>query len=418
MDYNYPPSPYYDDRSYETGRTQPRKSHGGVIALLLVLVIFLSGIVCLLGVLNFRMARQLRTQEAEQENSAISFSAREDSSGNLVEGSRAQSGDTPSDFSLDIQQTPAAVDVASDDGILTWRQVYRKNLPSVVSISCTLPNGTSSGTGVVFSEDGYIVTNCHVVENATGITVLLSDDRSFTAKLIGSDSVSDLAVLYISAEDLTAAEFGDSGSLQVGDEVVAIGDPLGMELRGTMTDGIISAINRDITMEGRVMTLIQTNAALNSGNSGGPLINRYGQVIGINTMKISAFTNEAGVEGLGFAIPSVTVKEIVDQLIEKGFVSGRPTLGLSCEELSSTYRHYYRLPEGLYIDSVDKDSPAARAGISQGDILLSIDGSATADLDAYHSALYSHEVGDQVSVVIYRGGRQYTVNLTLAENQG
>ena len=266
--------------------------------------------------------------------------------------------------------------------------------------------------------DGYIVTNCHVVEDAREITVQLSDDRTFSARLIGADSISDLAVLHIQADDLIPAEFGDSANLQVGEQVVAIGDPLGIELRGTMTDGIISAINRDITVEGRTMTLIQTNAALNSGNSGGPLINRYGQVIGINTMKISAFTDDAGVEGLGFAIPSATMKDIVDQLIENGYVSGRPTLGLSCEVLSSMYRHYYRLPDGLYINAVEKNSPAAKAGIAQGDVLISINGTAVTDLDTYNGILYSQQVGDTVTLVIYRSGREYTVKLTLAEAQG
>lgn len=408
----------YDGRGYETGRTSPRKNHGGVIALLLVLVIFLSGITCLLGVLNFRMFRRLQSQESEQDATPISFAVMEEASGDIA----VNAGETDpqpesrqSEFSLTIQQTPISMTVTSETGELSWQEVYRKNIPAVVSISCTLSGGTATGTGVVFSDGGYIVTNCHLVEDAQEITVLLSDDRSLIAQVVGADDVSDLAVLYIDAEDLTAAEFGDSDALQVGDDVVAIGDPLGVELRGTMTDGIISAINRDITVEGRSMTLIQTTAALNSGNSGGPLINRYGQVIGINTMKI---INEAGVEGLGFAIPSVTVKEIVDQLIEQGFVSGRPTLGMNCEELSSTYRHYYRLPEGLYISAVTRESPAANAGISQGDMLLSMDGQATTDLETFYSLLYSHDVGDSVTLVIYRAGRQYTVNLTLAENKG
>lgn len=408
----------YDDRSYETGRTRPRKNHGGAIALLLVLVIFLSGIVCLLGILNFRMFRRLQSQETEQDATPISFAVQENGEGDIdvkVGQPEEEQEGSQSEFSLTIQQTPISNPVASEDGVLSWQEVYRKNIAAVVSITCTLSGGSATGTGVVFSDGGYIVTNCHLVEDAKEITVMLSDDRSFIARVVGADDVSDLAVLYIDAQELTAAEFGDSDSLQVGDDVVAIGDPLGVELRGTMTDGIISAINRDITVEGRSMTLIQTTAALNSGNSGGPLINCYGQVIGINTMKI---INEAGVEGLGFAIPSVTVKEIVDQLIEKGFVSGRPTMGLSCEELNSTYRHYYRLPDGLYITAVTKESPAANAGISQGDMLLSMDGQATTDLETLYSLLYSHDVGDSVTLVIYRGGRQYTVQLTLTENKG
>ena len=166
------------------------------------------------------------------------------------------------------------------------------------------------------------------------------------------------------------------------------------------------------------MTLIQTSAALNSGNSGGPLINCYGMVIGINTMKISAFTDEAGVEGLGFAIPSTTVKEIVEQIIENGYVSGRPTLGIHCEVLSSMYQHYYRLPDGLYINEVDRGSPASDAGISKGDVIVSINGTGITDMETYNAFLYSQQVGDTVILEVYRSGKYYTVRLTFAEDQG
>ena len=206
--------------------------------------------------------------------------------------------------------------------------------------------------------------------------------------------------------------------LQVGDSVVAIGDPLGVKFRGTYTDGIISGIGRDMDMEGRTMTLIQTNAALNSGNSGGPLINCYGQVIGINTMKIGAFTDSAGVEGLGFAIPSSTVKEVAEQLISQGYVSGRPTLGLEGESLSSFDQYYYRLPAGLYITNVDRSSDAAAKGIEEGDILLSVNGTNVTTMDALNGAVYNLDVGDTVEVVIYRSGKQYRVSLTVTEDKG
>ena len=166
------------------------------------------------------------------------------------------------------------------------------------------------------------------------------------------------------------------------------------------------------------MTLIQTNAAMNSGNSGGPLINCYGQVIGINTMKIGTFTDKAGVEGIGFAIPSTTVKEIVEQLLEQGYVSGRPTLGLTGEGVSPFYQYYYRMPSGLYISQVDSTSSAATAGIEAGDILISVNGTRITGQDELNSILYGMEVGDIVQVIIYRSGRQYSVNLTLTEAKG
>ena len=286
----------------------------------------------------------------------------------------------------------------------------------MVSIICTRENGTSSGTGVVLTKTGYLVTNCHVVDGAVSVRALFTDGRELSARLIGADAVSDLAVLWVDADDLSPAQFGDSSTLRVGDLAVAIGDPLGVELRGTMTDGIISAINRNVTTGGRTMTLIQTNAALNSGNSGGPLLNCYGQVIGINTMKIGAFTDSAGVEGLGFAIPSTTVKNIVDQLIAQGYVSGRPTLGLSLRETSATERQFYRLPYGLLVTEVAEGSDAGEKGLKPGDVLVRLDNTDIANQDTLDTVLYSHSVGDSLEAVIYRSGRYYSVQLTLEES--
>ena len=225
-------------------------------------------------------------------------------------------------------------------------------------------------------------------------------------------------MLYVQASDLTPAEFGDSSTLRVGDAVAAIGDPLGIEFRGTMTDGIVSAINRDVTSGGRTMTLIQTNAALNSGNSGGPLLNCYGQVVGINTMKIGAFTDSAGVEGLGFAIPSTTVKEIVDQLIAQGYVSGRPDPGFAGRSISGIEQAWYRLPAGVLVTKLESGGAAEKAGMIEGDILLSLDGSRISDTQALENLLYNYSAGDSVEAVIYRSGRQYTVSLVLGEAGG
>ena len=200
--------------------------------------------------------------------------------------------------------------------------------------------------------------------------------------------------------------------------MVAIGDPLGVKFRGTYTDGIVSAINRDVDVDGRNMTLIQTNAALNAGNSGGPLINCYGQVVGINTMKIGDFASSAGVEGLGFAIPSVTVKQIVDQIISQGYVSGRPSLGLTGEAVLPFYQYYNQMPAGLLITWVDPNSDAAQKGIVDGDVLISIDGLQVTSMDQVKSALYDHEAGQTVQAVIYRNRQQYLVDLVLSEDKG
>ena len=411
----------WDDGAYGIGSTKPPKNHGGLIALLLITVICLGGITSALGILNIRLFKELVTQpEASSAPLSFSDSPEGDASGDDVisASAPASEAETDADASIDLNDTPVSQENIPQEGGLSWQQVYDKNIDSVVSISCSSSNGSSSGTGVIFSANGYIVTNSHVVENAQTITVLLTDQRTFTATLVGADPVSDLAVLRIQATGLTPAEFGDSGQLRVGDAVAAIGDPLGAQLRGTMTDGIVSAINRDVVTGGRTLTLIQTNAALNSGNSGGPLLNCYGQVVGINTMKISAFADSTGVEGLGFAIPSTTVKEIVDQLISQGYVSGRPTLGITGEEISSFYQRYYRFPAGLYITEVAENSSAEALGLQPGDILVSIDGTQITDQDTLNSVIYAHEAGDTVEIVIYRGGRQYSASLTLDEAKG
>ena len=319
---------------------------------------------------------------------------------------------------MDLHQSPASVSNVPQDGALSLQEIYMENIPSVVSIICNSHGSSSTGTGVILSENGYIVTNAHVVEDAVSVSVLLTDNRQFYATLIGSDEVSDLAVLRIEATDLIPAKFGDSGALRVGDTVAAIGDPLGVEFRGTYTNGIVSAINRDVELEGRTMTLIQTNAALNTGNSGGPLINCYGQVVGINTMKIGAFASASGVEGLGFAIPSTTVKDVVDQLVKQGYVSGRPTLGIRGEALPDLYQYFHHLPAGLLISSVEYDSDAYKVGIQKGDLLLSIGGTRVTSYDELRSALFAYQVGDTVEVVIFRGGQQYLVELTLSEAKG
>ena len=406
-DYIYDPQ---DSWEYGTGRTEPPKSRGGIVAVLLILVIFLTGIVTVLSILNIRLVKQLGLPRNNREL-AISFTNEE----TQPQETQARTPEpAQDDFNMDLQSTPA-LQSELPQGALSLQQIYQQNIPSVVSISCVFPGGGSSGTGVVLTRDGMLVTNAHVVENALEIGVLLSDGRRFDAQTVGVDSISDLAVLRIDAEDLIPAVFGNSDEAQVGDTVVAIGDPLGIELRGTMTDGIISAINRDVEVGGRVMSLLQTNAALNSGNSGGPLINCFGQVIGINTMKIGDYVSTAGVEGLGFAIPSATVKSIVDQLVSQGYVSGRPTLGLAGESLSVFYQHYYLLPSGLYINSVDPDGPAGQAGIEPGDILLALDDQRIESQEDLDRFLFNHQVGDTVTVTIYRAGQQGSADITLAE---
>lgn len=313
----------------------------------------------------------------------------------------------PTDPSVTMTLQPAG------GSALSLQSVYAKCLPSVVGIHADISRSEySTGTGVVLTSDGYIVTNTHVLDGAKAVTVTTSDGTEYSGKLVGADAVSDIAVLKIEAQGLTPAEFGDSSSLQVGDDVVSIGNPLGEQLRWTMTNGIISAINRDMVYNGHSMTLLQTNAAINEGNSGGPLINMYGQVIGITNMK-AVSTN--GVEGIGFAIPTASVHTVVDALIAEGRVSGRPSIGITIAPVSSSALDYYDLPDGLYIESVAKGSDAEKQGVQSGDILVAVNGESVAttyDVNAIKDGL---QVGDSMTLTLYRDGKTFDVTVTLVD---
>ncbi len=397
---------------YQTGAIEKPKKRKGLVTMLLIAIIILAGISSILGLMNFQLFSQLN--DRNDKTTSLSL---------LPETHTTRPSTTPSqpnhgDVSIELNKFPSISDNIPQENGLSLQEVYTKCIDSVVSITCENSGAPSSGTGVVISEDGYIVTNHHVIESANTINILLNDSRILTAKLIGYDTASDLAVLQVKADNLTPAEFGDSEDLRVGDAVCAIGDPLGTELRGTMTDGIISAINRNITTGGRSMTLIQTNAALNAGNSGGPLINCYGQVIGINTMKIGDYMSSTGVEGLGFAIPSTTVKSIVEQLISQGFVSGRPTLGITGEPVPPLYQHYYNLPDGLLITQVNPGGTADAKGYRTGDILISLDGNNVCSMDEVNAALYKYEIGDTIETVMFRNNQYYHIILVVEEATG
>lgn len=408
--------------SYGTGSTCPPKTHGGLVAAVLLSCIFCGGLV---GGILLTAGLQPTQNSVGTPNpsagSSLVASTVPFETGTATEPA-TQSPLEPTgsgeDAELLISDTPHPVENVPQEGGLSLQAIYKKVRPSVVSITAAQATGQAYGSGIIMTDDGYIITNCHVVDGAYALTVRLDSGLEYEAQLIGKDSVSDLAVLRIQAENLTPAEFGDSDQAAAGDAVAAIGDPLGPELAGTMTDGIISAINRNLTVQGRKMTLLQTSAALNEGNSGGPLINCYGQVIGINTAKVGDYYSSAGVEGLGFAIPINTAKEVVDQLLETGYVPGRPSLGVTTTVLEFQYRIFYGLPEGLYVSEIEKGGEAWEAGLRAGDVITYVEGQAVASQDDLNAALGELSVGDQVEVVIYRNGHQYRTQLTLQEAGG
>ena len=298
---------------------------------------------------------------------------------------------------------------------LSLQELYAACADSIVGITAYPEDqdGYYWGTGVIADEAGLIVTNAHVIEGCASAEVTLYNNESYEALLVGADAVSDLALLKIDCSGLPAASFGDISSLSVGDPVAAIGNPLSEEFRSTLTNGIISAIDRGMDYNGHTMSLLQTNAAINQGNSGGALFNMYGQVVGITNMKMMSYFSS--IEGIGFAIPSSTVKAVVDQLAENGEVRGRPSIGITVGAIPQEAVENYELPEGLYISAVAENSDAAAQGIREGDILLAIEGQSVSTTEEVAAIRDTKGVGDSLRFTIWRQGETFEVDVRLMD---
>ncbi len=322
-----------------------------------------------------------------------------------------------------LQSNASKIEVQTVDAgtEMSVQQVAALNQPSIVEIQTEMvTNGsflqqyvqTGAGSGIIISQDGYIVTNNHVIEDATSITVRTSDGTSYSAQLVGTDSRTDIAVLKIDATGLQPATFGNSDNLNVGDTAIAIGNPLG-ELGGTVTNGIISALDRTIVLDNEEMTLLQTNAAINPGNSGGGLFNSRGELIGMVVAKSSG----EDIEGLGFAIPSNLVSQVAQELINNGYVTGRPALGVTVVNITSSQlaMQYGVNSLGVYISEVSSGSAAEQAGLQVGDRIISVDDQVVESYTDLSSILDDHAVGDTIEILVGRNGTTVTVSLTLQE---
>ena len=336
--------------------------------------------------------------------------------GNANSDSGTSASASDSAPTLQINSKPESDSSNSSDNYdtadgMAGEDIYKKVNPSVVSVISTTAEGTGSGSGVIMSKDGYIITNNHVVDGAQSVSVQLSDGTSLDAEIIGTDEQTDLAVIKVTpTSDLTAAEFGDSDELEPGEYAYAIGSPGGVQFANTITGGRISAINRDLTVNDRVMTLIQTDASINNGNSGGALINKYGQVVGITSAKLSgnAF-GSATVEGMGFAIPINTAKDIVDELIQNGYVSGRPSIGITGQNVESADGKV----SGVQVYSIDSCAKAASEGLQVGDVITAVDGTPTPDMDKVNELKQDKKAGDKLTLSVYRISTGKTLNITI-----
>jgi serine protease Do len=325
---------------------------------------------------------------------------------------------TPQTTIPKIQGDPAVRLIISDrEGEeLTAAEVYRKVNPSVVTVVAEQTSGASVGTGVIMTADGYILTNAHVISGGKSCWIALDTGVTYDVQLVGFDETEDLAVLKaVDARDLPAAEFGDSDKLEVGDKAYAIGNPLGVELRGTLTDGIISAVDRQIQVKDGTMTMLQTTAALNNGNSGGPLINAAGQIVGINTLKMSntGWEGEATVEGLGFAIPMSSACFVVNDLIAKGEFEGVPTIGITVVTTRGENGE-----TRLEVYSVEPGFGAVDAGVQEGDIILAADGQPITQTSDLLKVRRSHVIGDTIVLTVLRGEETLELPVVLYSNKG
>lgn len=387
-----------------------RKSRGFIrMAALVIVCCLMTGFVTGGGIylkLSNEIKELQRLQEAQVE-------------GNMINGSNAT-----------IEN---ALLLATDSG-MTVTNIAKKVGPSIVGIRMItqsprywyfndeMTQSKYEGSGVIISSDGYIMTNYHVVQYAdpknsmsknTTLEVFLADKRQAKAEFIGGDPKSDLAVIKIDMKDLPDAKLGNSDELEVGELAVAIGNPLGLEFQGTVTVGVISALNRTVSINDTTLNLVQTDAAINPGNSGGALVNAKGEVIGINTAKISI----SGVEGLGFAIPINEAKPIIDQLIMFGYVKGRPFIGISGREITNQISRQYGLPVGIYILEVVPGSGAEKAGIRKGDVLISLAGKEVRTMTEVDNIKENYKAGDTVKATVVRNGKKLNLSLTFSEEQ-
>lgn len=429
---------YYSDPNGGDPNKKPKKKHTGlkVAAFVLAMVLVSGG--------SIGVYEGIRSSNADNSSSIV---ASNDSS-----AAESSTGDSSSSKKSDSSQN--WIQLASTNGSMSVADIVKKVTPSVVGVQSTFSSSNGSnnnpmngyggffgygsqgnngsqgmtgvGTGIIMSKDGYIVTNAHVIYDdeygygeASSVQIQMSDEETtYDARIVAYDKEADIAVLKIDADNLTPAEFGDSSSCEVGEMVVAIGNPLGLQFQNTVTCGIISALDRKVTINDNTMTLIQTDTAINNGNSGGPLINSSGQVIGINSAKMSStYSGEATVEGIGFAIPMSEAKSIVDDLINYGYVTGRPQLGISCQDVTEAVSQAYNIPVGAYIFSVTAGGAADQAGLQPGDVITGIQDQTISTTEELNAVKNQYKAGDTITLTYVRAGETKKVDVTLAEVQ-
>lgn len=388
--------------------SKPRKTVGKRI-LTAVLAIIFVGAVSVTSIIGYNMITGKSFADSPNDNSKQQQAAQ-------------PAGEEAASKPPHEKPIPTLEQLAAPEDALSIPEVISKMSPSVVGISCITSKGeVYTGSGIILTEDGYIITNCHVIQGAQTIAVLLPSDYAteggdeseltFDAELIGSDEQTDLAVLKIKKDGLIKAEMGHSADIRVGELSIVIGNPLGLDLTNSATAGIISAKDRTITIEDRTMKVLQTDASINHGNSGGPLINAYGQVIGITSAKVAS----SDVEGLGFAIPIDDALPIITDLIENGYVTGRPCLGISGRNITNAYSSYFGIPQGFLVTEINQGSCAQKAGLQINDVIIAINDTVISNLNELNNIKNTFKPGDTVTLTVYRNGRKVDISVVLDE---
>ncbi len=412
-DRNGQPVNYYQNPqpALPGSREEKKSGNGKLFAGIIIGVAITAVMAVTIGFTAAKFGREIKQNEASHNIAVPQSSAAEGiEQGNTA--SHEDIGDNIDDIIDNLQESPVTDTTPPDDPTvrLTYAQVAEKLQPSVCTVlSYYYSTSYGGGSGIILSEDGYIVTNAHVItdeENSKlDITVkVMGREEEYPAEIIGYDEKSDIALLKIKTTGLVAAEIGDSNALVVGDEVVAIGTPLDEAYAGTVTNGIISGLDRVIDDTETATKYIQTNAAINPGNSGGPLVNMYGQVVGINTAKIVM----DGYEGMGFAIPMDSILEIISQLQKTGYIE-RPALGIMCQSVTEAESNYYGIPQGVRIVSIAANSDLA-GKVEVYDIITAIDGETISDIGDLTLVLDAHRIGDEIELTMYRRKASQTGN--------
>ena len=401
QEYRYEYSPYHHAPEY--GKKEPKKKGQGLKLFALVAVVAVLGVVG--GALMTNYIGDLKKDSITEEAAPPEVVVQQE------------------DYALSVYQLPDQLNSNDAGKALTPVEVYEQTVNSVVGIKTEATTNAfgqeavsaSSGTGFILPADGYVITNSHVVGEANVVYVDLFNEESYKAEIVGMDTSFDIAVLKIEAEGLVPVTVGDSDALKVGEEVAVIGNPLG-ELTFTMTTGILSALDREVNTDGNPQNMLQTNAAINSGNSGGPMFDMNGNVIGVTTAKYSGTSSSgATIEGLGFAIPINTALKVAYDLVDHGYVRGQAYLGVTVSTLDSKTASYYGLPVGPRVEAVTEGSCAQEGGIQVGDIILSLNGMKTATHPELLAVLKKCKAGETVEIEIYRAGAELTLTVTLGE---